>query len=198
MIDYEPWLLHCIPDQGEIAIDVGANEGIFSRFLAKRFKIVHAIEANPEVIPALQYDLPANVMIHLFAAWDKNELVRFTKFASSGHSSAYFKNEGLATGPPIDFVDWPGIPLDGLELNGWVNFIKIDVEGAEVQVVRGAERIIREHRPILVIEVHAKDNFIPLATMFFNWHFSIKRIDHPYYDDQNPFKAEHFWLHVFP
>jgi hypothetical protein len=36
-------------------------------------------------------------------------------------------------------------------------FLKIDVDGAELEVLRGAERLLREHRPAIVLETHALD-----------------------------------------
>jgi hypothetical protein len=50
------------------------------------------------------------------------------------------------------------VSLDGLVYgDAWppANVIKVDVEGDEVQVLRGAERLLREHRPRLIIEVHS-------------------------------------------
>jgi FkbM family methyltransferase len=136
VIDYEPWLLPCIPKHGNVAFDVGAHEGLFSRILAERFKTVHAIEPNPDVLPVLQCGLPDNVIVHTCAAWDKAEHVTFTRYAHSGHLSAYFKNEGIATGAPIGSVDLDAKPLDDLDIKGRIEFIKIDAEGAEVQVIR--------------------------------------------------------------
>ena len=37
------------------------------------------------------------------------------------------------------------------------SFIKIDVEGAELLVLRGAERLLRRHRPTLVLSTHSDD-----------------------------------------
>ena len=48
----------------------------------------------------------------------------------------------------------PVVALDRLDIQRPVRFIKMDVEGAEPQVVRGAERILREDRPIILSELH--------------------------------------------
>jgi hypothetical protein len=48
----------------------------------------------------------------------------------------------------------PVVALDGLDLRRPVRFIKMDVEGAEPQVIRGAEAILREDRPVILSELH--------------------------------------------
>ena len=48
----------------------------------------------------------------------------------------------------------PVVALDALDLRRPVRFIKMDVEGAEPQVVRGAARILAEDRPIMLSELH--------------------------------------------
>src|SRR5262249_52337174 len=46
------------------------------------------------------------------------------------------------------------VALDALDLRRPVTFIKMDVEGAEPLVVRGAARILAEDRPIILSELH--------------------------------------------
>ena len=44
--------------------------------------------------------------------------------------------------------------LDALHIRRPVRFIKMDVEGAEPQVLRGAARILSEDRPVILSELH--------------------------------------------
>ena len=48
----------------------------------------------------------------------------------------------------------PVIALDDLHLDGRVRLMKMDVEGAEPLVVRGATRLLAEHRPVILSELH--------------------------------------------
>ena len=48
----------------------------------------------------------------------------------------------------------PLVALDALELRRPVRFIKMDVEGAEPQVLRGAARILAEDKPTILSELH--------------------------------------------
>ena len=48
----------------------------------------------------------------------------------------------------------PVVALDMLDIRRPVRFIKMDVEGAEPQVIRGAERILKDDRPVILSELH--------------------------------------------
>lgn len=48
----------------------------------------------------------------------------------------------------------PAVALDDLQIKRPVRLIKMDVEGAEPQVLRGAERLLREDRPTVLSELH--------------------------------------------
>lgn len=63
--------------------------------------------------------------------------------------------EGNRTEPEIIV---PSISLDDYFPRGsQLDFVKIDVEGAEALVIRGMQRILSENRPILIIEFHYDD-----------------------------------------
>jgi len=52
--------------------------------------------------------------------------------------------------------------------SGAPDFIKCDVEGAEVEVFRGAAKLLNERRPIILCEMHGDKNRQTLLTMFEN------------------------------
>jgi len=200
LIDYEPWLARTVPEHGEVAIDVGANKGIWTRELAQRFVHVHAVEPNPEILPVLETDLPANVSLHRVAAWDKSELLRFKRYASPDHLSAY--NEGTLlgqlgmVGPVLEEIALHAAPLDSLPINGKVDFVKVDTEGAEVQVVMGAERLMETSRPSFLIEIHAGENFNRLHPLLKEREYDYEIILHPLLAQDSPYRTEHFWVYA--
>jgi len=67
-----------------------------------------------------------------------------------------------------------------------VNFIKIDVEGAEYEVLKGMEKAIKKHRPVITCEVldahnasvfdFAQDRATQLCTMLQSWNYNIIRL----------------------
>jgi FkbM family methyltransferase len=67
---------------------------------------------------------------------------------------AYLLLEGTAPLTGNQKRDVPVVALDALDLRRPVRFIKMDVEGAEPQVVRGAGQLLREDRPVMLSELH--------------------------------------------
>jgi hypothetical protein len=51
-------------------------------------------------------------------------------------------------------------------VSGKISFIKIDVEGHELDVIRGGEATIRQHRPNLLVEIEQRHSPIPIAQTF--------------------------------
>ena len=67
---------------------------------------------------------------------------------------AYLLRDGSAPLAGNRKQDVPLVALDALELRRPVRFIKMDVEGAEPQVLRGAARILRDDKPVILSELH--------------------------------------------
>jgi Methyltransferase FkbM domain len=62
----------------------------------------------------------------------------------------------------VPALDVKVVPLDALNTAGRrISFIKIDVEGGEFQVLKGSQRLLKEHHPVLFFEF--SENFMPLA-----------------------------------
>jgi hypothetical protein len=58
--------------------------------------------------------------------------------------------------------------LDDLaaDIAGRISFVKIDVEGGELGVLRGATATIARHRPALLIEIEARHSLVPVTETF--------------------------------
>ena len=131
-------------------LDIGASYGWYTKLATnlmapQALKI--ALEANPEVAACLQHSLSGLPEIKVFniAAADRGRQVRFYCASTSVLSSAV-RPVGTATnveGLPIDVI-WPaGQPLD---------FVKCDVEGGELNVLRGGRQIRKMHEPVWMLE----------------------------------------------
>jgi FkbM family methyltransferase len=133
------------------AVDVGANIGYYLLLIESLVGPSGAIacfEPEPENLRELERNVAANAFgnVQVFAA-----------AVGAGEGSVAMRigiNAAIAgsAGEEGDFV----VPLVSLDsaLSGPIDFLKIDVEGYEGEVLAGARRLLREHRPILFVEIH--------------------------------------------
>ena len=153
--------MRAVLEPGATAIDVGANVGVYSVCAALAVGTagrVIAIEADDEYVPRLRGNLArnglGNVDVIAAAAGDADgeiELILATDGAfSSTKPLVSYSGTGATRRVPYRRLDsiWTeaGEPA--------VSFLKIDVEGAELEVIAGAEQLLAVCRPALVVEVH--------------------------------------------
>lgn len=148
--DHEPWLIPYIPKSGNIAIDVGSAQGLWTEALASRFK--HVVALDPvQQLRVLPYD---NISFIKKAAWSHPAHLTFRSFNNMDQTSAVFgRGEYRNYDKEIASNEADAIKIDSLKLKG-VDFIKIDVEGAELEVLKGSRKTIKKNSPHILIEVH--------------------------------------------
>ncbi|MGA4842214.1 FkbM family methyltransferase [Streptomyces sp. G45] len=143
----------CPPDCGT-AVDVGSWYGPWSRRLAARARRVVAVEPVPHLARALAAAAPANVRVVQAAASDRPGTARLWlprgDRGDRGVSSLVRRDEVHTAA-----VEVPCLTLDGLGLRD-VRFIKIDVDGAELPVLRGARGLLTRDRPALFVELETR------------------------------------------
>lgn len=160
----ESWVAHGVPDSGRLALDVGANVGVWAEYLAERFTEVMAFEPNPGAVGSLRGEVAAaglsNVTVVESAVGDKSGKLTLNTYPQTQHTSALELPEVSVAAPaPLGQIVVDVVTVDELELEP--DFIKIDTEGFELPVLKGAKRTLKESGPALVIEVHghfAKDS----------------------------------------
>jgi len=143
---------------GDNCIDVGANVGIHAIRLAKlvgaRGRVI-AIEADAELARRTSKNIGLNSLKNI-------ELVEAASSERSGESVVLHRpgdsDKRKLSGSVIPHailtgrsVTVPTVAIDDI-INAPVSLIKIDVEGYEMPVIRGASRVIREHSPSIVFE----------------------------------------------
>jgi len=139
-------LIERVVTPGMIALDVGANIGLHTLGLAERVGPggrVHAIEPDPDnfrlLVHGVKHARVENVRLHQLAASDrKGTLTLYVSAANRGdHRTAPAAEERRS-------FTLSAVSLDEL-LAGEprVDFVKIDVQGAEVQVLRGLRETLR-------------------------------------------------------
>lgn len=142
---------------GSVFIDVGANIGVFTVPAAKKVGltgIVLAIEPSPRVFPYLKWNVTLNGLVNVrlsqCAAFDQDECILPFYEAPIEH----FGMGSLAA----QFHDHP-IPVPAQTLDHILNehqiervdVLKVDVEGLEAAVFRGAERLLTGDAPPLIL-----------------------------------------------
>ena len=139
---------------GDFAIDVGANIGVHTLFMARHVGpkgFILAMEPQRIVYQTLCANMALNSVPNVMCLPD-----------------AAGAREGFVKVPPLDYTkeqNFGGLGLGGYERGETVrvlpldainlprcHFIKIDVEGMEEDVLRGAATLIQRHQPILYVE----------------------------------------------
>jgi FkbM family methyltransferase len=143
-------------------LDVGAHVGHYAIRLAAQSAAVIAVEPNPEIAWVLRRNVALNLLedkvtVLEVAAWDSRETLRL-----ADDPRFLFKNRCAMTRTvPEDAVDdtsrppVQGVPLDELlaDVTG-LTLVKVDVEGADLQALRGMAGTLRRERSNLLVERH--------------------------------------------
>jgi len=141
----------------EVLVDGGAFDGDTVRdFHAKtsgRYDHIHSFEIDPGNLDAFRAktrDIP-RVTLHGVGLWSTSAELTFEHRADNGSRVS-------ASGGQRALLE----PLDNVDV-GAPTLIKLDVEGAEAEALKGASRLIRAHKPKLAISAyHRSDDFVAL------------------------------------
>lgn len=140
--------------------DIGANVGVFAFAAAGRGARVLAVEADPWMATlllrsrALNKQLQVDILAAAVADGPGVAPLQLASGGRAGNALASVAGQRLMFGKAMGEVQVPTLTLDALiDRFGPPDFVKIDVEGAELLVLEGAPRLLREVRPTVVIEV---------------------------------------------
>ena len=154
---------------GTDGLDVGIYRGIYSYEISKYAKTVHAFEFNPIIFSFLNrniYKIIKNIKLYNFGLSNKdgkailripirNKLAKeenYEEFYEMGRATIHDNNE---------FNEFRAFEvnvkkLDNLQFENPISFIKIDVEGHEIEVIEGAIKTINKNKPILLVEIEKR------------------------------------------
>jgi len=149
---------------GEVVLDCGASDGDFTReALAAGAAKVVAIEIAPASVECLRRNLAAEiaagrVIVYPKGVWDKDDTLTLNVDDNNFAANSVVLRPGSAhpaIGVPLTTIDKI---VAELKLPR-VDFIKMDVEGAEVRAIQGARETIGKFKPRLSITAeHALDD----------------------------------------
>jgi FkbM family methyltransferase len=136
---------------GGITLDVGANIGDTAILFARRARHVYAFEPNPELFERFISVTEGynNITLVPYAASDRQQKLPLN--ISSLDLTATASSLDRSTGRSID--------IECVTLDAWCadkgvipSFVKIDAEGHDLAVIRGALELIARHRPTMLVE----------------------------------------------
>jgi len=169
-----------------VFMDVGANVGAYLFTLENHLKPenIFAFEPNQQLFKRLNRLFPK---VNLFSvalsdisttAEFKIPVINGEKVHTRGtlQTSIKEKNEEKTILQKVEVK-----PLDGLNLNlKNLDFIKIDVEGNEMQTLRGARKTIEKYKPILMVEMeqrHHQEDLWTLISEVADWGYSVNYLN---------------------
>ena len=152
-------LIQYLVNKNENSVDIGANLGLFTYFLSKYSKNVFAFEPSPNPLRYLPRLIDSNVRLYQIAISNEDQIMELLiPKSQKGWSS------NGATLKKIDVKNGMKINVDCKTIDSFnfskIGLIKIDVEGAEKEVLEGAKNTINKFKPNLIIEneiIHQKN-----------------------------------------
>jgi FkbM family methyltransferase len=182
MTSLEFWLQKPVSDaigrlrDRKIAIDVGANAGLWTLPLSESFDTVIAAEPDERV----SFDVPENAtLLRVVVCGHTGEETLHLR-STTGHNSILEKHpiggDGMADVPVVESRVLPCVTLDDLSSDG-ADFVKIDVEGGECEVLSGCRDIEKWERTVFLVECH--DTFNDVLRELIRLGKSVTMIPHP-------------------
>lgn len=179
------------PEPGDIVIDVGTYIGRFtliaSKLVGPTGKVI-GVEPNPNNFAILKHNIQANhstnVVLSCVAASNREGTVRLYLGESGGWTSAFRSSSGgWGSSFPLsdNYIDVPCTTLDhllkkmGLTKVDWV---KIDVEGAEVEVLEGCAQILQNSEKLkVIVEIHPVADKKKLMALFEQYGYEVRNLE---------------------
>lgn len=161
--------IHLVPqfaDPARMSVDVGANKGVWTEAMRRHSRSVMAFEPNPKLYEQLRRGIGPGVEAFPIALSDQTgtaELRVPRRARGYSNQGATLAHESLGD-MPFGAISVETRQLDDIE-TGDVGLIKIDVEGHEMAVLRGAKGLLARCRPKLVIEMEERHTRQPIETM---------------------------------
>ncbi|WP_458190625.1 FkbM family methyltransferase [Haladaptatus sp. NG-WS-4] len=173
-------ILEHVPErEGTIFYDIGANIGFFTCFVGQAVESTYSFEPYPPNVSLLEKNISINnvdaTVIDVALSDNNSEIelnVPITDKAGAAQGT-------MLSSHPLrhDFVEH--IKVKSYELDKYVvkesfpapDIVKIDVEGAEINVLEGMKKILSEEKPTLFIEPHGTAENIKLLLREYNYTF---------------------------
>ena len=154
---------HSFVENDSIILDVGANFGLYSIVAGNKLTTgkVYAFEPVPDLVQQFKRNIQLNELTNI-------EIVPSAVSDISGSFQFYLSgkdNLGMSGFHPPDNFSGTQKIVDSVILDEWaednqiakLNLVKIDVEGAEINVLKGMKNLIKKFKPVIFIEISSEN-----------------------------------------
>lgn len=140
-------VLRALP-RGSVVLDVGANVGRYSAAAIEDRMKVHAFEPSSEAFANLTDTAGSQACLHHYGLGEREEeLTLYAPEPGSGMASVYLRRHPIATWMPAERISLRRLDdVAAEERIEHIDLLKLDVEGHELAVLRGASRLLAEKR----------------------------------------------------
>lgn len=167
--DPEVRLLHYLCDSTKVSIDIGASIGSYTVHLLNHSRKCYAFEPRPDAVAYLVQRLAArsNPRLHVeaVALSDHTGDAQLRVLVDDAGRSSIEKANPVEQLGVVKVLTVPMRRLDDYDAIEPVGCIKIDVEGHEDAVLRGATRILLRDHPSLIIEIEERHKRHSVSTV---------------------------------
>lgn len=138
------------PREGDVVVDIGAGIGEFTLWCAEAGAQVVAFEPDPLAYACLERNVAAIPNVHIVscALWKERADLRLHGSVDTTESSLI--EDGKSNARYADVEAWPLDQLDFLVRLPVIDFMKVDGEGVEPEILAGALRTLRRTRVVAV------------------------------------------------
>ena len=152
-------LIASLADRSRVAVDVGAHLGDYTFFMRRHAVGCIAFECNPALVTHLRRRFGQSVDIRPDAVSDHDgaavlRIPRSDTGMGLGRATIE-KANALNDFSGVDVVNVHTVRLDDV-IEGPVGLIKVDVEGHEMAVLRGARLLLQRDKPNLLVELEER------------------------------------------
>jgi FkbM family methyltransferase len=162
---------------GDVVYDIGANVGFYtllSSVIVGDAGTVYSFEPSPDNLQELRRHLELN---HI-----KNCTVIDAAVSSADGEAVFDLSDDRCTGHLAvnGSLRVRTLMLDGLVSRREIrppNLMKIDIEGAELECLRGASNVIQKHRPIIFLATHGQEIHSACTELLANWNYQLTSLD---------------------
>jgi len=152
----DPELLYLdrIVPEGAVTVDVGANCGLYTRKLARLSRQVYAFEPSRKMADLLRRTSAPNVSVHEIALSDQTgnaELFIPQDDQEPIYGLASLEPRLVSSNKRGVSISVPTARLDAI-VHQEVAFVKIDVEGHELNVLNGSVELLEHSQPVFLVE----------------------------------------------